>query len=217
MTDRIVLIVLTVIYLIGFMARNIAVGKRTAQPVKAGDGLVRWAIVLSASCFGGAIISTTAIGYMMMGALSHLRAPLLSHAGFLLFAASIVSGWVISGQLKDSWRVGVHPDQQTELINTGIYAHVRNPYFTTYLGMYFSLWLIRPSIGLSVLILATAAVFHLLVLKEEAHLLNQHGEAYESYKAATGRYLPPHRSETFLSVRAPCLETTDKKYLSTIG
>jgi len=190
MIERIALITLTVIYLFTFILRNIAVGRRTGQPVRAGDGLVFSSIVLSSLCFLASIFSTADEWYHFMGALLLLRLPLISWIGFLLFAASIVLGWIISGQLKDSWRVGVHNDQNTLLIKEGIYAYVRNPYFMTYFMMYFSLWLIRPSVALFVLITATVTVFHRMVLKEEKHLLNQHGKAYAAYKAETGRYLP---------------------------
>ena len=29
-----------------------------------------------------------------------------------------------------SWRIGVHPGERTELVTTGVFAHVRNPIFT---------------------------------------------------------------------------------------
>jgi len=97
---------------------------------------------------------------------------------------------IISAQLKDSWRVGVHEDQKTTLIKDGVYAYVRNPYFISYYIMYFSLFLIRPSIILMALVLATVALFHQMVLKEEMHLYSMHGKEYEKYKKQTGRYLP---------------------------
>ena len=89
---------------------------------------------------------------------------------------------IISAQLKDSWRVGVHEDQKTTLIKDGVYAYVRNPYFISYYIMYFSLFLIRPSIILMALVLATVALFHRMVLKEEMYLYSMHGKNTKSTK-----------------------------------
>jgi len=125
-----------------------------------------------------------------MGAICFLRTPLISYAGIVLFGISIILVGIISAQLKDSWRVGVHEDQKTTLIKDGVYAYVRNPYFISYYIMYFSLFLIRPSIILMALVLATVTLFHRMVLKEEMHLYSMHGKEYEKYKNQTGRYLP---------------------------
>ena len=99
-------------------------------------------------------------------------------------------GWFISAQLKESWRVGVHEDHKTELIQNGIYANIRNPYFLSYFIMFFSLFLVRPSIVMAVLVIASITAFHKMVLKEEAFLTNIHGKEYEKYKNKTGRYIP---------------------------
>ena len=147
-------------------------------------------IVLSVLCFLVTIFSTYDQWYHFMGAICFLRTSLISYAGIVLFGISIILAGAISAQLKDSWRVGVHEDQKTTLIKDGVYAYVRNPYFISYYMMYFSLFLIRPSIILMILILATMALFHRMVLKEEIHLHSMHGKEYEKYKKQTGRYLP---------------------------
>ena len=99
-------------------------------------------------------------------------------------------GWFVSAHLKESWRVGIHEDQKTELIIDGIYRYVRNPYFISYFVMFFSLFLVRPSIIILVLIAITITIFHRMVKNEERHLLELHGEKYMNYKETTGRYLP---------------------------
>jgi protein-S-isoprenylcysteine O-methyltransferase Ste14 len=125
-----------------------------------------------------------------MGAITFLRHLFIAYSGLVIFAASIVGVWIVSAQLKDSWRVGVPEDQTTELIQDGIYTYCRNPYFLCYYLMFFGLFLVRPSIVLFVLIIAIIAVFHRMVLQEEAYLHKRHGKAYEAYKQKTGRYIP---------------------------
>ena len=115
---------------------------------------------------------------------------MIAFVGLALFAISIIMGWLFAAQMKGSWRVGVNDDQKTELIQNGIYRYVRNPYFITYFIIFFSLFLVRPSIVMIVLIIINIVIFHRMVIKEETHLLKIHGAQYEQYKKETGRYVP---------------------------
>jgi protein-S-isoprenylcysteine O-methyltransferase Ste14 len=190
MIEKTLLLTLTILFLATFFTRNHIVKIRTGQSIRTRDRLVVSSIVLSVLCFFITISSTSDRLYHFMGVISFLRTPLIAFAGIVLFGISIILAWIISAQLKDSWRVGVHEDQKTSLIKDGIYAYVRNPYFISYYIMYFSLFLIRPSIILMILVLATVALFHRMVLKEEIHLYSMHGTEYEKYKKQTGRYFP---------------------------
>ena len=123
------------------------------------------------------------------------KTPWRQGTGYILYATGIWAGWIFSSQMKGSWRVGVLPDQKTNLIQTGVYAHIRNPYFLSCFVMYAGLFFVRPGILILGLIIAAAFIFHRMVLKEEAYLAKAHGPAYESYKKRTGRYLPAGKKE----------------------
>jgi protein-S-isoprenylcysteine O-methyltransferase Ste14 len=101
-----------------------------------------------------------------------------------------MAGWFASAHLQDSWRVGIHKDQRTNLIQSGVFKYIRNPYFLSYFVMFFSLFLIRPSVLLLVLIAITVAIFHRMTLKEEMSLLKLHGDNYLKYREMTDRYIP---------------------------
>lgn len=193
MIEKILLITLTALYLFMFIARNIAVKKRIEQPVRKADWLVSSVIALTTFCFIVTLISTSDRIYSFIGEIDFLRSSITSHLGLLLFLISIILCWIFSSQLRDSWRVGVLEGQKTTLIKNGVYAYVRNPYFDAYFLMYLSLFLIRPSILLLILVATLVFVLHKMVLKEEAYLLKTHGKEYEKYKAETGRYLPSFR------------------------
>jgi len=190
MTDTILLIGLTALFIITFATRNLLVWKRTEQSIRARDRFVVSSATSSILCFVVAILSTNEPVYRYMGAIPSIRHSLASSVGLVLLGFSIILVWVVSAQLKNSWRVGVHDDQKTELIQDGLYGYVRNPYFLSYYMMFFSLFLVRPSLVLLLLVGFTAFTFHKMILKEETHLLAIHGPAYRSYKAKTGRYLP---------------------------
>lgn len=191
MTEKILIILFPLLGIVTFVARNLIVHSRTQKKVKASDPLLTTSIILTILCILMTIVSThSEYWYEKMGAISFLRLDWISYVGLFLFGFNVILGWFISAQLKESWRIGVHQDQRTDLIKNGIYAYTRNPYFLSYFIMFVSLFLVRPSFAMILLIILTIAVFHLLVLKEETHLMTIHGKEYEKYKKTTGRYLP---------------------------
>ena len=187
MIEKILVLILPLIFLGFFFSRNLIVKVRAGEPIRSQDRLVTSSIILSAACILLTILSVYSESvYRFTGIISFMRLPLISYLGLALFGASIILGAIFSAQLKDSWRVGVHEDQKTTLIKDGVYAHIRNPYFI----LFYSLFCIRPGLLLLVLILAAVAVFHKMVLKEEHYLSGVHGAEYEAYKKKTGRYFP---------------------------
>jgi protein-S-isoprenylcysteine O-methyltransferase Ste14 len=101
----------------------------------------------------------------------------------LTFGAQLAMG--------DSWRVGVDPEERTELVIGGPFELVRNPIYSAMLPTVLGLVLMVPSI------VAIAAFITLLValelqvrLVEEPYLLQVHGDAYADYAAQVGRFVP---------------------------
>ncbi len=190
MTETMLLIGLTILFVVTFITRNLLVQKRTGKAVRSRDRFVALSVVSSILCFVAVILSTNEPVYRFMGVISSLRHPLVSSIGLALLGFSIILVWIVSAQMKNSWRVGMHEDQKTELIQDGLYAYVRNPYFLSYYILFFGLFLVRPSLVILLLVGVTVFTFHKMILKEETYLLATHGSAYRGYKAKTGRYLP---------------------------
>jgi len=95
--------------------------------------------------------------------------------------------WLRMGR---SWRMAVAPDQTTDLITTGPYAHVRHPIYALSMLLMVCTAVIVPT--LPVWIMATVHL-SLMVVKahnEERFLKGVHGSAYESYCRSTGRFVP---------------------------
>ena len=190
MTEKILLLILLILYLSAFVTRNFLVKSHTGKTLRSRNLLPTLSIVCSSLCFIVTILSTFSDHcYHMMGAILFLKNPFISYIGLFIFGICIIIGWFVSAQLKDSWRVGVLENQQTSLIKDGIYAYIRNPYFLSYYIMFFSLFLVRPSIILLLLFITTGMVFHRMVIKEETHLRSMHGEEYKTYMSKTGRYI----------------------------
>lgn len=191
MLERFLITLLPLIFLGSFIIRNLGIKRRTGMKIRAVDPLVTASFIITTLC----IITTICavyweIWYGWMVPIPLLHHPLSVGAGMLLLVLAILLGWIFSGQLKTAWRVGVHSDQQTELIQNGVYAYIRNPYFSTYFMMFSGLFLVRPSLVAAIIVSAAGTIFHRMVLKEEAHLEHLHGVEYARYKAKAGRYLP---------------------------
>ena len=140
MEETIVIIFLSLLFLGVFTARNLIVKTKVKQRVRASESVLNTSILFTTICILTTIFSVLSDRfYKLLMAIAFLRSPIVSHAGFALFAISIVAGWFVSAHLKKSWRVGIHEDQKTELIINGIYKYVRNPYFVSYFVMYFLL------------------------------------------------------------------------------
>ena len=191
MTEKQWVVLLPVIFLATFIVRNVLVRIRTKERIRSSNPILTASIAFISLSFAVTIFSTRSDRfYEYTLSISFLRFPIISYSGIVLFAISIILGWVVSAQLKESWRVGIHHDQKTRLIQDGIYGYVRNPYFLSYYIMLLSLFLIRSSILILVLVTVTIALFHRMVLEEEAYLRKVHGKPYETYMQNTGRYIP---------------------------
>jgi protein-S-isoprenylcysteine O-methyltransferase Ste14 len=191
MMEKLLIILLPLIFLGLFITRNLIVKFRTKQRIRTSDPLVTAAIIITSLSICMTIESTLSEAfYQHTGIIWFLRSPFISYLGLIFFGISFIAGAVFSSHLKESWRVGIPYDQKTELIQSGIYAYIRNPYFLSYFIMFFSLFLIRPSIVVMVLVIAAIFIFHRMVLKEEVYLLTVHAKAYQNYKQKTGRYFP---------------------------
>ena len=167
MVEKIAIVALTALFLGLFFSRNLLVQRRTRQSIRTRDRFVITSMVFSTACFVVAILSVySEQWYHRVGAIDFLSHPFVAYSGLAIIAASIVGVWVVSAHLRDSWRVGVPHDHKTELIQDGIYASIRNPYFLCYYLMFLGLFLVRPSLVLIVLIVVIIAVFHRMVLKK---------------------------------------------------
>ena len=160
MTEKILIILLSLIFLGTFVTRNLIVKTKTKQTIRASDPFVNSINDFYDLCIFVAIVSTSSDNfYYLLGAILFLKSPTVSYFGLFLFAISIIMGWLFSAQLRESWRVGVHDNQKTELIQSGIYKYIRNPYFLSYFIMFVGQFLVRPSYVMVALIAITIAIF----------------------------------------------------------
>lgn len=170
---------------------------------------VQWRRTGSAGFHG---ISGTPGGAGWWGGVLFVVAMVLGLAGPLLAVADVVStsppfGVQVAGLvlalvgfaatlaaqtgMGESWRIGVDPGERTDLVTTGVFAHVRNPIFTTMVVAQLGVVLMVPNwIGVLALVSLVAAVQLQVRAVEEPYLRSVHGDAYGAYAADTGRFVP---------------------------
>lgn len=113
--------------------------------------------------------------------------------GIALAAAALAGSWVCWKRMGNSWRMGIDPNEKTQLVVTGPYAYVRHPiYALSSLLMIGAVFIIPSPLMLGL------AVIHLTCLqwearREERHMLATNGDQYATYRARVGRFFPRRR------------------------
>jgi len=79
-------------------------------------------------------------------------------------------------------------ENKRELVTSGLYRHVRNPFYTFFLLF---LWLTPVvTINLFIVYLALTVYIHIGIVFEERKLLREFGSEYEEYRANTPMLIP---------------------------
>ena len=80
-------------------------------------------------------------------------------------------------------------EQQTALVQSGIYRFSRNPYFVAYLLMFAGYTVLLQSLLLLALTALGFVLIHLMILREEKHLASLHPGEYREYCRRVPRYI----------------------------
>lgn len=112
-------------------------------------------------------------------------------AGIVLYTVGLAATLGAQLAMGASWRVGVDESERTELVTGGPFAVVRNPIYAGMIPSLAGIALIVPnpvSFGAVVLLLVALEIQTRLV--EEPYLRRVHGDAYATYAARVGRFVP---------------------------
>jgi protein-S-isoprenylcysteine O-methyltransferase Ste14 len=140
------------------------------------------------------ITSLAATGLFAFGAADRLVfveiAP-LQWVGATLAASGIVLVLAAQTNMGTSWRIGVDPTEETELVTGGLFSFTRNPIFLGMLVFWLGMALIAFGVlSVAAFVLAVVAVEVQIRVVEEPYLHRTHGTAYEAYASRTGRLIP---------------------------
>jgi protein-S-isoprenylcysteine O-methyltransferase Ste14 len=113
-------------------------------------------------------------------------------AGVVVCCAALTT--VCWKRMGKSWRMGIDPNEKTNLIVSGPYAYVRHPIYALSLAM-----MAATMAAILSPMMLLAGLIHLALLvwearREESHLAALHGETYRRYCSRVGRFVPmPNR------------------------
>lgn len=111
--------------------------------------------------------------------------------GVVLACGGILATFGAQLAMGRSWRIGVDPDERTDLVTDGLFAIVRNPIFSTMLVTAIGLVLMVPTVvGVVSLALLFVAIELQVRVVEEPYLRGVHGRAFDAYVARVGRFVP---------------------------
>jgi protein-S-isoprenylcysteine O-methyltransferase Ste14 len=120
-----------------------------------------------------------------------LDRPVLNVLGLVVATAGIVLAFAAQLAMGDAWRIGVDPDECTELVTGGPFALVRNPIYSAMMPTVLGLVLMVPNALALVAIVCLVTALELQVrFVEEPYLMRTHKATYARYAARVGRFFP---------------------------
>jgi protein-S-isoprenylcysteine O-methyltransferase Ste14 len=135
-------------------------------------------------------LASPAAAVRLPGRIGSLDRPDVQRAGVMVCSIALVLLVAAQVWMGRSWRIGIDESSRPGLVTGGPFRFCRNPIFLCMLVWFAGFALLLPS-WTSVAALAVCFVgTELQVRAEEAYLLRTYGDAYASYAARVGRFLP---------------------------
>lgn len=114
----------------------------------------------------------------------------LGYIGAVIAIITTALTFVCWHKMGRSWRIGIDPNEKTELIITGPYRYVLHPIYSLSLLLAFGTLLTVPSLLMLVTVIIHSSLLCYEAIREEHYLVLQHGEQYLNYKKTVGRFIP---------------------------
>jgi protein-S-isoprenylcysteine O-methyltransferase Ste14 len=184
-------------FLVAFAARSYLVWKRTGiNPFVVGKGGGRINSVEKFYTVPLVLITLTTVVYAFLPGVYQFATPIVwlessivQSIGLVLMGIAFL--WTATAQMQmgKSWRIGIDTENQTELIEKGLFRVSRNPIF---LGMRIALvgfFLALPNAFTLVAVALADVLMQFQVRLEEEFLTNVHGDKYREFCNRVRRWL----------------------------
>jgi len=122
--------------------------------------------------------------------LIYTRLPGRAYRGVAILAAGLSATLLCWKRMGKSWRMGINPNEKTQLIVSGPYAYIRHPIYAIQSLMLLASMALLPSPLMLVSCLLMLTFLQWEARREEKYLVVHHGEAYVGYCRRTGGFLP---------------------------
>lgn len=112
-------------------------------------------------------------------------------AGLVLCLTGIAGTFIAQMAMGSSWRIGVDPEERTDLVTGGVFALCRNPIYTFMVIAWVGFALLVPTwVALAAGVLLIAGIQIQVRLVEEPHMVKSHSETYLGWARRVGRFVP---------------------------
>ncbi len=88
------------------------------------------------------------------------------------------------------WRMGIDPNEKNNLLTSGPYRHVRHPIYSLQQLLAVSTFLAVPVPAMAIVAALEVILLTWEAIREERHLIAQHGQVYLDYMKTSGRFIP---------------------------
>ena len=93
-------------------------------------------------------------------------------------------------EMGRSWRIGIDPEEKTQLIFSGPFRIVRHPIYTLSILLVLGTLATTPTPVMLLIAIVHVACLQFEARCEEIYLLGKHGHVYADYMKRVGRFLP---------------------------
>jgi len=147
--------------------------------------------------FCAILVSIIGLNYVFLPAnyeyylvpLTYLETDLLKNIGVILSFVGLLLGFIAQLQMKDSWRIGIHADDETELVTHGFFRYSRNPIYM-FLGIsYIGFFLLLPNALSLAFVLLTYTSIGMKIRFEEEFMEQKFPVAFKAYRKKVRRWI----------------------------
>ena len=178
-------------FLIAFVGRSILQRWRTGDSGLRVRASPRAERVLFIAAVVAMLVALALAAADVLRPIAALAPPFGRAFGLGVAALGAIATFAAQMDLGASWRIGVDPEERTELMTGGLFAVVRNPIFSAMIVTTAGLVMASPTwLALVGGLLTVASIEFQVRRVEEPYLRRVHGAPYERYAARAGRFVP---------------------------
>jgi protein-S-isoprenylcysteine O-methyltransferase Ste14 len=144
-------------------------------------------VVWIAHFFVNAFIAQEKLPFVMRPLIQN---EILSWISVALLAIGLCATLLCWKRMGKSWRMGINPEEKTQLIVSGPYAYIRHPIYAIQSLMLLASMLLLPSPLMLVACFLMITFLQWEARREEKYLAVHHGDGYLDYCRQTGGFLP---------------------------
>jgi protein-S-isoprenylcysteine O-methyltransferase Ste14 len=115
---------------------------------------------------------------------------ILSWIAVAILAAGLAATLICWKRMGKSWRMGINPNEKTQLIVSGPYAYIRHPIYAIQSLMLLASAALLPSPLMLISCLLMITFLQWEARREEKYLVIHHGQGYIDYCRQTGGFVP---------------------------